>query len=444
MPKSRTTKNRLQSNSKRKSGSPKRKTQDSPSTASYSALKKRFDALAEELREALEQQTATSEVLKVISHSTFDLQPVLDTLIENATRLCGATHGSIHKAEGDTFPLVAAYALSPELQRFLKENPPRAGRETVVGRVVVERRAVQISDLRADPEYNYDARFFESRTTLGVPLLREGVPIGVIIIFRTEVEPFTDKQIELVTTFADQAVIAIENVRLFQELQVRNRDLTEALEQQTATGEVLRVIASSPTELQPVLDTVIENAVTLAGAKQGHIRQYDGEFLRLVAHYNETAEQIAKLQDTPTRPGLESLSGRAFLERKSQHILDARAEIQDEPLFYQLQAHHELGIRTLMVVPLLRKEAAIGTISIWRDFVEPFTERQMELVKTFADQAVIAIENVRLFKELQERNAELREALEHQTATAEVLSIISRSPTDVQPVLDAIVESAAR
>src|SRR5262245_11645467 len=445
MPKSRTTNNQLQSNSKRTSGSPKRKTQDSPSAASYSELKKRFDALAEELREALEQQTATSEVLKVISRSTFDLQPVLDTLIENATRLCGATHGSIHKAEGDTFPLVAAYALSPELQRFIKENPPGAGRETVVGRVVVERRAVQISDLRADPEYNYGARFFESKTTLGVPLLREGVPIGVIIIFRTEVEPFTDKQIELVTTFADQAVIAIENVRLFQELQVRNRDLTEALEQQTATSEVLRVIASSPTELQPVLDAVIENAVTLAGAKQGHIRQYDGEVLRVVAHYNETTEQIAKFQATPTRPGLESLTGRAFLERKAQHVLDAQAESQDELLFYELAAiNRELGMRTLMVVPLLRKGVAIGTISIWRDFVEPFTERQMELVKTFADQAVIAIENVRLFKELQERNRDLTEALEQQTATSEVLKVISRSAFDLQPVLETLVENAVR
>jgi GAF domain-containing protein len=259
--------------------------------------------------------------------------------------------------------------------------------------------------------------------------MRKDQPIGVIFIRRLEVCPFSDKQIELLKIFADQAVIAIENVRLFQELQARNRELTEALEQQTATGEVLRVIASSPTELQPVLDAVIENAVTLAGAKQGHIRQYDGQVLRVVAHYNETAEQIAKFQATPTRPCLESLTGRAFLERKAQHILDAQAENQDEVLFYQLAGiNRELGMRTLMVVPLLRKGEAIGTISTWRDFVGPFTERQIELVKTFADQAVIAIENVRLFKELQERNAELREALEHQTATAEVLGIISRSP----------------
>src|SRR5215467_2299148 len=409
MPKSRTTKNRLQSNSKRKSGSPKRKTQDSPSTASYSALKKRFDALAEDLVEALEQQTATSEVLKVISRSTFDLQPVLDTLIENATRLCGATHGSIHKAEGDTFPLVAAYALSPELQRFIKENPPRTGRDTVVGRVVVERRAVQISDLRADPEYNYGARFFESRTTLGVPVLREGVPIGVIIIFRTEVEPFTDKQIELVTTFADQAVIAIENVRLFQELQVRNRDLTESLEQQTATSEVLRVIASSPTELQPVLDTVIENAVTLAGTKQGHIRQYDGEFLRVVAHYNESPERIAVLQSTPLPLDPNIPGARAFLDRKPIHLRDARLLAADAQFIARqtVPTSSDAGVRTLLSVPLLREGTGIGTITIWRDFVEPFTDRQIELVKTFADQAVIVIENARLSQERETCNRDL-------------------------------------
>src|SRR5262249_3617797 len=266
--------------------------------------------------EALEKQRATSEVLKVISRSPFDLHPVLDTLIENATRLCGATHGSIHKAEGDSFPLVAAYALSPELQRFIKENPPRAGRETVVGRVVAERGAVQISDLRADPEYNYGARFFESRTTLGVPLLREGVPIDVIIIFRTEVEPFTDKQIELVTTFADQAVIAIENVRLFNELK-------ESLEQQTATSEILGVIASSPTDIQPVLDVVAQNAGRLCDAVDAQIFRVEGDGLRIAASYGA----LPKTTPEETRPvNRGSVNGRAVVDRRTIHVHDLAAE----------------------------------------------------------------------------------------------------------------------
>src|SRR5262249_51456196 len=355
-----------------------------------------------DLTEALEQQTATSEVLKVISRSAFDLQPVLETLVENAARLCAADQGFIFRFENRLLSIAVAYNASVQLREFIKQNPVVPGRSSATSRAALERQTIHIPDILADPEYTYTAWQVQlHRAVLGVPMLRGDDLLGVITLNRSEARPFTDKQIELVTTFADQAVIAIENTRLLQELQTRNRDLTEALEQQTATSEVLRVIASSPTELQPVLDAVIENAVTLAGAKQGHIRQYDGELLRVVAHYNETAEQIAKFQATPTRPGLESLTGRAFLERKAQHILDAQAENQDEGSFYQLAAHRELGIRTLMVVPLLRKEEAIGTISIWRDFVEPFTERQMELVKTFADQAVIAIENVRLFKELQ-------------------------------------------
>ena len=269
------------------------------------------------------------------------------------------------------------------------------------------------------------------RTGLAVPLMREDTPIGAITIRRREIRPFTDKQISLLKTFADQAVIAIENVRLFKELQERNRDLTEALEQQTATGEVLRVIASSPTDLQPVMNTLIANAVKLSGAIKGHVRQLDGEFLRVVAHYGETAEEVALLQSRPGRVGSGTSTGRAFSERKAIQIGDAATERGPSSLAAQR------GARTLLSVPLLREGIAIGVIVIWRDFVEPFTERQIELVKTFADQAVIAIENVRLFNEL-------KESLEQQTATSEILGVIAGSPTDIQPVLDTVAKNAAR
>ena len=273
------------------------------------------------------------------------------------------------------------------------------------------------------------------RTLLVVPLRQHGEIIGNLNARRTEVRPFTPAQIKLLETFADQAVIAIENVRLFKELEERNRDLTEALEQQTATSKILEVIASSPTDIQPVLEAIAESATRLCDATDAHISHVDGDILRLNAHASDASLQ----RDVPITRN--HIAGQAILDRRTIHIHDLAAEPEDK---YGALRWRSLGFRTVLIAPLLREATAIGTITIRRTEVRLFSEKQVALLETFANQAVIAIENVRLFKEIQERNAELREALEHQTATAEVLGIISRSPTDVQPVLDAIVESAAR
>src|SRR4029450_3002655 len=421
----------MASTTRKDSKKSKAKRRRSVATKSPPERAQNIQALRRDRDELLEREAATSDILRMIARSPTELQPVLDAIAERAARLCDADDAVVWRVDGEVRRHVAHFGLIPTASALGEGRVSDRG--TVPGRAIVDRQTIHVHD-RVEEAAEFPGTrgiALGLRPVLSTPLLRGGVAIGAIYIRRREVHPFTERQIKLLETFADKAVIAIENARLIHEQQARNRDLTEALEQQTATSEILRVIASSPTDLPPALDTVIANAVTLAGAKQGHIRQYDGELLRFVAHYNETAEKIAKLQATPTRPGLESLTGRAFLERIAKHLLDTQDESQHELLGYGVLAHRrELGMRTLLVVPLLREGTAIGTISIWRDFVELFTERQIELVKTFADQAVIAIENVRLFKELQERNAELREALEHQTATAEVLGIISRSPTD--------------
>src|SRR5262249_26213319 len=299
-------------------------------------------------------------------------------------------------------------------------------RDTPPTRAVVDRQTIHVHDLRAaESEFPGSKTLGIAsglRTVLATPLLRDGLAIGSIQIRRTEVRPFTERQIKLLETFADQAVIAIENVRLFQEL-------NESLEQQTATSEILGVIASSPTDIQPVLETITERAARVCSAEDGVVRLLDGNVMRLAAHYGSVPGVAVE------RPiNRQSPPGRAVLDRKIIHIADP------------VEVGRRMGARdfTVLAVPLMREDVVIGVIHFRRPELRPFTDKQIALVKIFADQAVIAIENVRLFKEIQERNAELREALEHQTATSEVLGIISRSPTDVQPVLDGIVESAAR
>jgi two-component system, NtrC family, sensor kinase len=401
---------------------------------SLDELRQRVAELQRGLTEALEQQTATAEVLKVISRSAFDLQPVLDTLIENAVRLCNADRGFIHRPDGDLYPVAASYGHTPEWLEVVKRNPLRADRSSATGRAALERRVVHIADISADPEYRWaeDQRGAEEmhRTILAVPMLREGAILGVIVIRRPQVQPFTDKQIELVTIFADQAVIAIENTRLFQELQTRNRDLSEALEHQTATAEVLRVISRSTFDLQPVLDTLVENAVRLSGADYGSIFQLDQGLFRPVAGSGISSELRAFLAAHPFPPGRGTITGRAALERRTVHIHDVFA---DPDYDYPGRGIAE-GYRTSLAVPMLQGDELVGVFTINRRRVEPYSQRQIELTETFADQGVIAIANTSLFSELRARVEELQ-------ALGEVGQAVS-STLDLDRVLTTVVAHA--
>ena len=391
--------------------------------------------LTRELHEALEQRTATAEVLKIISASPTELQPVLEAVVRSAARFCEADDVTIFELNGQDLRIAAHWGVVP--QDVGARFPCVRGH--VVGRTVLERKPVHVIDLQAEaeefPEGSAFARRLGHRTTAAVPLLREGVAVGTISLRRAEVNPFTDKQIALLGTFAAQAVIAIENARLLNELRQRTADLSESLEQQTATAEVLRIISSSPGDLRPVFETILENATRICEAKFGNLFLYDHGTFRIVARHNAPAAYAAARQ-VIIQPPPDTALGQLARTKQVVQVADVSAEpgyIRGDPM---IVASVELGgMRTLLAVPMLKENELVGSINIYRQEVRPFTDKQIELVKNFAAQAVIAIENTRLLNEL-------RQSLEQQTATSEVLKIIAGSPGKLEPVFSEVLQSA--
>ena len=401
--------------------------------------------LFNELRDSLQEQTATSEVLQVVSSSPGDLEPVFAAMLEKAVRICDAKFGNIYRWDDDALHLVATHNTPPafaEARRYSLFKRP--GPQTVTGRMLSTQAVVHVADATAEPGYGDKSdpgavaavELGGVRTILAVPMRKEDELIGSFTVYRQEVRPFTDKQIALVTNFANQAVIAIENARLLNELRQRTTDLTEALEQQTATSEVLQVISGSPGDVEPVFSTMLEKAVRICDASFGNIYRWDGKALNLVATHN-TPPAFAEARGRSTlRPGSNSLIGRMLATKADVHIADVAAtQAYEQRVPETVEAVELGGVRTILGVPMHLERELIGSFTLYRTEVSPFTDKQIALVTNFAAQAVIAIENTRLLNEL-------RESLQEQTATSEVLQVISSSPGDVQPVFATMLEKA--
>jgi signal transduction histidine kinase len=431
-----------------KTASPKRRygPKDVHRHPSTSDLRKKAALLTHQLDEAHQQRAATADVLKVISRSTFDLQMVLNTLVESAVRLCDAEIANIWRPRDGVHRMVASYGVTSRFKEYLENKEYletvaiEPGHGSIVGRTLLTGKTVHVLDVQGDPDYELGRikalGFY--RTTLGVPLLRGGMPIGVLFLARTRVESFTQQQIDLITAFADQAVIAIENTRLLNELRQRTADLTESLEQQTATSEVLEVISRAAFDLQAVFETVVESSVRLCGADRALIFRFDGELLRMVAAFNASEELRAFVERNPIRPGRHSGAARAALERRTIHITDARADPE-----YSYGALHVDPIRTLLGVPILKGDDLLGVMMIYRLEVRPFTDKQIALVETFADQAAIAIDNVRLLDTLRHRTDELGRSISELQALGAVSQAVN-STLDLETVLSTIVTKAVQ
>jgi len=395
--------------------------------------------LLNELRESLQQQTATADVLKVISRSAFDLKAVLDTLVESAARLCHADKANIARISGETFQFISFFGFEPQYREFLLSlQANKVDRGSITGRTVVKGRTIHVADVMADPEFTW----FEAqkrgrfRTGLGVPLMREGTPIGVFFLAREKVESFTQPEIDLVTTFADQAVIAIENTRLFEAEQASKRQLQESLEYQTAISDVLGVISRSPTELQPVLDVIVRTATTLCLAYDGVIFLKDGDYLRVRAHHGPMA---IDLKGAELLIGRDWVAGRTVLDKLPIHVHDLPREREEFPRGSQMALR--LNQRTSLGIPLLRDEQAIGCLFLRRTEFKPFTDEQIAVLQTFADQAIIAIENTRLFEQVQERTRELARSVEELESLGTVSQAVNSS-LELDKVLPTILEHA--